>query len=309
MTVAGRGLPHALAAGSLNAVIRIALLEDNPGDASLIRDMLWDFGTTFQVTRFERLKEALDCLTRNEFDVILSDLELPDAKHMEAPRRLRAAAPSTPLIVMTVIGDDVTACDAMKYGAQDFLVKGEFNGHSLVHSIDFAITRYQTLKAAEAIRSEEQQLKEEFLSNVSHELRSPLSAISSFASLLVDEVAGKLNTEQQQYARILLKNAMQLNSMVDDLLEVTRVQAGKLGVEPQCVSLQDAVEDVVESHLPEAGQKRLRLSAEIASDVPPAFADPTRVRQVLDNLVSNALKFTDTGEIRIRLYPCESDAS
>ena len=287
---------------SPESAVRILLLEDNPGDATLIEQMLKDSRDKFQLTHFDRLKTALECLTRDEFHVILSDLGLPDATRLDAARRLRAAAPATALIVMTGMNDKETASDALKYGAQDFLVKGEFKGHSLVHSIDFAITRHQTLQATERIRAQEQQLKEEFLSNVSHELRSPLAVISSFASILEDELAGTLNDEQHQYARVILKNAGQLNSMVDDLLEVTRVQAGKLSVEPQCVSLKEVVQDVVQGRTPHAAEKEIRIFSVIESSVPNALADPIRVSQVLQNLITNAIKFTPAGgEICVRL--------
>jgi signal transduction histidine kinase len=291
-------------------VIRVLLLEDNPGDALLIEVMLGDSGSVFQITTTSLLKTALKHLAQAEFELILSDLGLPDATSLDAARCLRAAAPATPLIVMTGNGDEETARAALKYGAQDFLVKGKFDANSLARTIEFAMTRHRTLLATERNRAQEQQLKEEFFSNVSHELRSPLTAISSFASILEDEVAGKLNGEQHQYIRIIAKNANQLNSMVDDLLEVTRAQAGKLNVEAQCVLLQEVVQDVVDSHFPDAGQKGIRLVPEIQSDVPPAFADTTRVRQILENLVNNAIKFTETGgEIHICLYRCQTEPS
>src|SRR4030095_8629047 len=80
-----------------------------------------------------------------------------------------------------------------------------------------------------------------FLSNVSHELRSPLSAIYQFATILADGLTGEMTPEQQEYLQIIVGNVRQLQSMIDDLLEATRVQSGKLSIEPQCASVSEAM--------------------------------------------------------------------
>src|SRR5437879_12850747 len=95
------------------------------------------------------------------------------------------------------------------------------------------------------IRKQQLQLKDAFLSHLSHELRSPLTAIYQFVSILVDGLAGELRPEQSEYLRITLRNVRQLESMIADLLEVTRIQAGKLNIEPQGASLRDAITDTV----------------------------------------------------------------
>jgi len=276
-------------------ITRVLLLEDSPDDAWLIQEIFSECPGNFKVTQVNRLSWALEHVVRNEVDVVLCDLSLPDASGLEAPLSLRAAAPAVALIVMTRNNDEEIAAEALRHGAQDDLVKGDLSNHSLLRSVRYAIKRQQTQVDTERIRAQQIQLKEEFLSNVSHELRSPLAAMDQFARILEDEIPGPLNGEQKQYIAIILKNGRQLESMIDDLLEVTRLQAGKLTVEPQCISLQDAVSDTIKNFLPAARGRGILLCAELGEELPPAYADPIRVRQVLENLVTNAIKFTPEG--------------
>jgi PAS domain S-box-containing protein len=153
----------------------------------------------------------------------------------------------------------------------------------------------------ERSRQEQMRFKDEFLSHVSHELRSPLTAIKQFASILHAGLAGELNPEQLQYQEIVLKNIGQLQSMIDDLLEVTRLETGKLNVEQECVPLASAVRDALETLQGTAAAKGIGISADVPSELPSAWADHTRVRQVLIILLDNAVKFSGAGgEITVR---------
>lgn len=300
--------PAPMIASPASDVTRVLLLEDSPDDAWLIQEIFSECPGNFKVIHVDRLSWALEHIVRNEVDVILCDLSLPDAQGLEAPLRLRSAAPAAALIVMTRNNDEAIAAEALRHGAQDYLVKGDLSNHSILRSVRYAIKRQQTQVDTERIRAQQIQLKEEFLSNVSHELRSPLAAMHQFARILEDEIPGPLNGEQKQYVGIILRNGRQLESMINDLLEVTRIQAGKLTVEQQCISLQDAVSDTVRSFLPAARARGILLCAELGDELPLAYADPIRVRQVLENLVTNAIKFTpEGGAVWIRVTANEHD--
>src|SRR6202041_389981 len=110
-------------------------------------------------------------------------------------------------------------------------------------------------------RTHQIQFKDEFLSHVSHELRSPLTAIYQFVTILLDKLAGELNLEQHEYLQIVLRNVKQLQSMINDLLEVTRVQAGKLTIELQCTSVSEAIIYTVNTLQGAASAKGITLSA------------------------------------------------
>jgi len=143
-------------------------------------------------------------------------------------------------------------------------------------------------------------MKDLFLSHVSHELRSPLTSIYQFVTILQDGIAGELTSEQQEYIAIILKNVNQLRVMISDLLDVTRARTGKLNVAPNCMSLADLLKESVHTHGASAAVKCIRLFMEPLSSDLTVYADPDRTRQVLTNLIENALKFTpEGGQVRI----------
>jgi PAS domain S-box-containing protein len=166
--------------------------------------------------------------------------------------------------------------------------------------------RKEAEQALERNRNDQMRFKDEFLSHVSHELRSPLTAIKQFTTILLGGLAGELNKEQRQYQQIVLKNIRQLQSMIDDLLAVTRLETGKLTVELESVSVSDAVTDSLNTLQVTARAKEVTLSYALPPDLPPAHADPTRLRQILIVLLDNAIKFTSDGgtvDIQARLLP------
>src|SRR6202171_799947 len=241
------------------------------------------------------MSEAVIHLAKGGVDIILLDMGLPDGHGLDTVRRAHAAAPEVPLIVLTGLDDELLAAEAMKEGAQDYLIKGQIENRALPRALRHAIERHRMQTETDLIRKNQMQFKDEFLSHVSHELRSPLTAIYQFATILLDRLAGELNLEQHDYLEIVLKNVKQLQSMIDDLLEVTRVQAGKLTIELQCTSVSDAIAYTVDTLQGAATAKGITLSADMDWQLPSANADPTRVQQILIVLVDNAIKFTPTG--------------
>jgi PAS domain S-box-containing protein len=160
----------------------------------------------------------------------------------------------------------------------------------------------------EQVRQDQMRFKDEFLSHVSHELRSPLTAIKQFTTILLGGLAGELNPEQREYQQIVLKNIRQLQSMIDDLLEVTRLETGKLTVELERVSVVIAVTDTFNTLQGTARAKGVRLSYDLPPNLPSAHADATRLRQILIILLDNAIKFTpEGGAVTIQARPNQRD--
>jgi len=180
---------------------------------------------------------------------------------------------------------------------------------SRVIGVDMDVTeRKKAEEALEQIRQDQMRFKDEFLSHVSHELRSPLTAIKQFTSILLGGLAGELNPEQREYQEIVLRNIAQLQSMIDDLLEVTRLESGKLTIEPERVSVVDAVTDTFNTLLGTAEVKGVALSYHVPADLPPVHADRTRLRQILIILLDNAIKFTPAGgSVTIQARPLPQD--
>jgi PAS domain S-box-containing protein len=169
--------------------------------------------------------------------------------------------------------------------------------------------RKRAEEALEQGAKDQIRFKDEFLSHVSHELRSPLTAIKQFTTILLNGLAGELNKEQREYQQIVLKNIRQLQAMIDDLLDVTRAEAGKLGVNPESTSVADAVTDSLNTLRVSSEAKGVSLVSELPPDLPAVHADQTRLRQILIILLDNAIKFTpEGGTVRIRARVQEGDA-
>ncbi len=156
----------------------------------------------------------------------------------------------------------------------------------------------QTVRGEERARSDAQ-AKSEFLARMSHEIRTPMNGILGMSELLRD--AG-LNAVQQRYNDIVYSSATALLTVIDDILDFSKIQAGRMGVENIPFDLHRVALDTLTLFRLRADEKNLQLRCDIDPDVPAwVSGDPTRVRQILINFLSNALKFTEVGEIRLRM--------
>src|ERR1700688_5043892 len=173
--------------------LQVLLVEDNAGDARLLREM---FSTekpgSFELTHFLRMSEALVHLAKGGVDIVLVDMGLPDGHGLDTVRRTHAAAPGVPVIVLTGLDDEALAGEAMKEGAQDYLIKGQIENRALPRALRHAIERHRLQTETALIRTDQMKFQEEFLSHVSHELRSPLTAIYQFVTILQDGLAGEV---------------------------------------------------------------------------------------------------------------------
>lgn len=154
----------------------------------------------------------------------------------------------------------------------------------------------QAMRRAE----EASRFKSEFLANMSHELRTPLNAVIGFSDLLINRISGELNEKQAKYANHILQAGRHLLALINDILDLSRVEAGKMELWPETFPLSEALEAVVTLVKPQAAKKRISLYSTINSDVTTITADPLRFKQVMFNLLGNAVKFTDEqGQIRV----------
>jgi signal transduction histidine kinase len=138
-----------------------------------------------------------------------------------------------------------------------------------------------------------------FVAKVSHELRTPLHAMLALSQLLLDELVGPLSVEQRKYLEVIDRNAQNLLRLAGDLLDLSRIQAGALAVEPRATDIAASVRAVVLALSPLASAKGLPLEVALPDALPPAWCDAARLEQVLTNLIGNAVKFTATGAVTI----------
>ncbi len=149
-------------------------------------------------------------------------------------------------------------------------------------------------------------VKTQFLARVSHELRTPLNGIIGFSEVLIDGHAGPLNDTQKEYQNDVLASARLLLRLIDDLLDVARVESGKVEFRPEEFLLSHAVHEVYAGLQPMAAKKHQSVVMTFDPEGLRVVLDPTRLKQVVYNLLSNAIKFTpEGGRIRVRVRPCE----
>src|ERR1700726_398205 len=188
--------------------LKVLLVEDNAGDARLLREMFTtERPGSIELTHLMRMSEALVHLAEGGVDIVLLDMGLPDGHGLDTVRRARAVAPDVPLIVLTGLDDEALAALAMREGAQDYLIKGQIENRALPRALRHAIERNRMRAETEVLRKQQLQLKDEFLSHVSHELRSPLTAIYQFVSIVLDGLAGEVSPKQHEYLQNALKNS------------------------------------------------------------------------------------------------------
>ena len=174
----------------------------------------------------------------------------------------------------------------------------------LAHRAALAVDNARAYRAA----SEANRLKDQFLGTLSHELRTPLNAIRGYAQMLRTGVFEN-SAKQARALEVLERNAQTLGQIVEDVLDVSRITAGKLRLNLQSVDLAAVVRDALATILPTAEARHVRVEMRVESAVPPVIGDPERLQQVIWNLLANAVKFTaDGGEVRLQLTRVDTRA-
>jgi len=280
------------------APICILLVEDSPSDAELIRVMLAEEGSGgFDLRHTTRLATGLEALARGAIDVVLLDLSLPDSFGMDTVRKVRAAAPDVPIVVMTGLKDERVGDQAVEMGAQDYLVKGQVDHHLLLRAVRYAIQRQ---RSEESLRKSEEQYRElaerlrqvngeleAFTYSVSHDLRAPLRAMQGFAHALLEDCLDALGPDGQEYARRIAAAARRMETLISDLLAYSRLSRSELELGP--VDLDAVVMDVLEQLDPGLREKGARV--EVERPLPVVHGHSATLFQVVSNLVINAVKF------------------
>jgi PAS domain S-box-containing protein len=417
--------------------LRVLLVEDEPGDADLVAAMLRELrDNPFTLTRAESVAAAIPALGENT-DVILLDLGLPDSFGLATLLKIQKAAGSVPIVVLTGHDDEKIALEAMKHGAQDYLIKGQGDGVMLARVLRYAIERHQgavslekserrfrdyaaassdwfwetdrdfnitflserftrltghpsapligrpwttpfeggdaareafrdrqpfrdiivTLRPADGAngrnaadplvlriggvpvadprdgfigyrgtatdvseqhrmrlaleeaksRAEEgARAKSAFLAIMGHEVRTPLQAILGLSELLLGE---QLSPGQRARIQSIVEAGEQLLSVLNDILDFSRLEAGRLPLQRVPFALAPMTRAVTALMDPLATGKGLSLRLDLAPEAEGRFwGDPVRLRQVLVNLVGNAVKFTDTGSVTLRIEPLSMPA-
>jgi len=286
----------------------VLLIEDNPGDADLVRLRLVESKSDVNVACVDRLADGLQSLDKQTPSVVLLDLNLPDSRGAETFRKVLNKAPNVPVVVLSGQDDEELAVKAVHQGVQDYLVKGAFDSKQLARALRYAVERQGLLTSLDISRKQQLQFKDQFLSHVSHELRTPLTCIHQFVTILLDELAGPVLPEQKEHLETVLRSVNQLRTMIGDLLEASRTESGKIQIEQRCISIESVLRQAASLLRPAADEKKVVLTVQFDEHLPMGYAAPDRVLQVLTNLIHNAIKFTPKkGSITIKASTAETD--
>jgi signal transduction histidine kinase len=292
----------------------IIVVDDEAGTRATLCGILEDAG--YRAIGLERGADALEMIQKSPFDAVITDIRLPDVGGMEILELAKEINPDAAVIMMTGYASMETAIDAVNQGAYAYFVK-PVNPDEIKTTIANAFKQQRLLienkRLVESLQrsnkllfeaneelKEATKAKSEFLARMSHELRTPLNVIIGFAELMLDRVPGEINEEQRQCLDDILTSGQHLLGLINDVLDLSKVEAGKMELRLTNIALAEVVESLTSAMVPVLAQRKQSLNVDLEPGLPPVHADEGKLKEVFFNLVSNSAKFTpDGGELKI----------
>jgi two-component system sensor histidine kinase EvgS len=290
--------------------LRLLLLEDDTNDMIIIRRKLAVELPDCELVHAATKAEFTAALQGQDWDLILSDYMMRAFHGLEALALARELTPDIPFLFLSgMVGDEV-AVESLKAGATDYVLKDR--PARLVPAIQRALKEAEVLAKrrhdekemrriqAELAESNRNLLRknheiQDFYHTLSHELKTPLTSAGEFISIVMDGLAGAINKTQLEYLAIAKDSCNQLRDCINDLLDATRLDTGKLAIHLQPAALDELAHRVATSLKPAFVQKKVSLTEDIETTLPQIPLDEYRMTQVINNLLSNGLKFTPAG--------------
>ncbi len=281
--------------------IHILIVDDNQLNLEKLRELLSEKKYILSMANDGR--SALKTAIKQPFDLMLLDVIMPGMNGFEVCAKMKKneIAAQIPVIFLTGKTDTESIKKGFEAGAVDYVAK-PFNKVELlarVHShVELKRSREEAY-LAKLVAEDALKYKSEFLANMSHEIRTPINGIIGMSEFLSNT---KLNENQDEYVRIIRSSANSLLNLINDILDFSKLEAGKIDLEYLDFDLYEHIDDTVKSMSFKTEEKGLEIKKDIAPDVPQAInGDPTRLRQVLLNLISNAIKFTEKGNVTVKV--------
>ncbi|MCC6998995.1 MAG: response regulator [Deltaproteobacteria bacterium] len=288
-------------------VLDILMVEDMEDDALLLLRELGRSGYRVNHHRVDTADAMRCALRERHFDLVLSDYVIPGFGALEALSVLRASGLDLPFIIASGTIGEETAVESMRAGAHDFLLKDRLARlpAAIERELRAAASRRagreeeEKNRALELARAEAERVshfKSQFLANMSHELRTPLNAIIGFSELLAAQGSlGSLNDTQREFVGDIIASGHHLLTVINDILDLSAIEAGRVDLRRAPTRLGELVDGALQVGRALAVTQGVTLHSRVADGVPEVNVDPLRLRQVLINLCSNAIKFTRRG--------------
>jgi signal transduction histidine kinase len=297
--------------------LNILLVEDNKGDERIIRELLGEQNRIrFNIAIALSLKESAVKIKKNDFDIILLDLGLPDSSGLDTLTNLMALSPKlTTIIILTGLNDTEMGLRALNNGAQDYIIKGQFDSEKLLKSIIYSLersrlnielkTQIEARKVAEKeiltlnsdleqrIHDRTTQLEivnlelEAFSHSVSHDLRAPLRHINGFAEILKEEFYEQLPEKARNYLDTISDSAKKMNILINDLLNLSRTN--RIELKKTKLKMNQVIDDALNEVQPFINNRKVAFNI---APLPVVYGDYNLLRLVWVNLLDNAIKYT-----------------
>ncbi|MGF1673837.1 MAG: ATP-binding protein [Rivularia sp. (in: cyanobacteria)] len=305
--------------------LKILIIEDNQIDKVTICRAFTNAGASKEILKVVESKDAIDVLQHTSYDCIFLDNYLSGTQTSTLLRKVRSLGIPVPVVVLIENSDRRIIEKLIAAGATDYINKSTLSAEILDLVTRNAIAIYQ-IKAqltlanqeiqqkSQKIEQQKQQinlqnlkliealeLKSQFLATISHELRTPMNAIIGFSQLLLRPKLGILSHQQKQMIERILNNGKNLLILINEILEFSKLQAGNLDLKPEIFDISKLVKFSVEEMRSLAEAKKLSINIDINLENSILYNDSLRVRQILEKLLSNAIKFTETGSIYVKI--------
>ena len=298
--------------------ISILLIEDLPSDAELVKRLLRNNSILSSVDWVQSLAEAADAMQQTQFELVLTDMGLPDFDGIETITQLRQINNRLPIIALTGRDDDGVGLAAIRAGASDFVPKSNLSKPVISRAITYTMERYQLTKTLREANSKLEsnnerlaqmyKMSQQFVDNVSHEFRTPLTVIREFAAIVRDGIDGPVNEKQSGRLSTLISRSDDLSRMVDDLLDTSRLEVGLLKACRQEHDLSEIVNQVERMLRQRALAKKITIQVKKIPAETMVFCDEEKLRRTLINLLVNAIKFTPVeGDIELSVQAADKD--
>ncbi|MHC4394199.1 MAG: sensor histidine kinase [Planctomycetota bacterium] len=278
--------------------LKILIVENDLSSRALLQSSLSESSLPVSEVKYtESLNDAFGLLDKDSFDVVLLDLNLPDSRGLDTLVRMSEKCPLIAKVVLTGQADEDLGLEAIKKGAQEHLILDRCNVYSLTKYILYAIGHKQAEQVQMQLLSDIEQANKElknFAFTVSHDLKAPLRAIKALANWISTDYADKLNENGKEQIELLLTRVDQMNNLINGVLQYSRLGCAK--EKPDPVDLNQVVSEVIDMVIPSDN-----ITITIENRLPVVEFEETRIMQVFQNLLTNAVKYMDKPEGKITI--------